>query len=69
MNNEHIFDLLKNLRLQAMKDQEWGLLRAIEKAENAALEEICGVDLMRDISTNKIPTTEHVTRLPKVYHL
>jgi hypothetical protein len=45
---EPIFDLLKSIRMEAMTDGNWGLLRAVVKAENAATTEICGVNTQAD---------------------
>ena len=34
--------------MDAMKNGNWGLLRAVVKAENAAMTEICGVNTQAD---------------------
>ena len=50
MKTEPIFDLLAEMRKDATRNKNWGVLRAVEKAENAALREICGVDLGEVVS-------------------
>ena len=65
--SELIFELLKSIRMEAMETQNWGLMRAVEKAENAAMEEICGVNLTRNLPAKKLPPASVHTSRPRTY--
>ena len=51
-----------------MKDRNWNLLKAVERTENVALQEICGVDLILDLPKHEVIPGENLLQLPKVLH-
>lgn len=64
--SEPIFELFESIRVEAIGNKSWGLLRAVEKAEKAALEEICGVDFIDDLPTKNRGMGSKTTSTSKV---